>query len=600
VAYLSNPQPDPPNGRAVIDVPGDKDVNLTLIGLDISGAVDDLSDPASGGGANGAGILFETGNGALVVENCNIHNNEDGILTGGADAASTNGMTVTITGSEIDNNGLPSTSSRFGYDHDIYIGAVNQFTITDSYIHDALGGHEIKSRALASTIENNVIADGSAPASYEIDLPNGGTDIVTGNVIEKGPNSPQEHMVAFGEEGALAGSSLVLSDNTFINAETSRGAIGLFNEAGVSATIADDTFYGAISVSSSSSDVATGATYLPLSEAPAYQSETPLCFLAGTRIQTDRGEVPVERLAIGDNAITLGGLARPIAWIGKGRVLSTRFRRTAASPVILRKGALADNVPNAELRITRAHGLYVDGVLIPVEFLVNHRSILWDDRAQEVTLFHIELETHDVLIANGAPAESYRDDGNRWLFQNAASAPLAAAQAPCVPVLTGGAVVDAAWRRFLDRAGPRPHRVLTDDPDLHLIADGVRVDAVRRRGGRFTFRLASAAAPVRLVSRAASPQELGLARDPRVLGVGIQALSLVQGGRRHVIEAGDARLIEGFHAFEAEAGLRWTTGDAVLPPEVFGGALGAVDLIVQLGGATQYLDGEVARERRAA
>ena len=52
---------------------------------------------------------------------------------------------------------------------------------------------------------------------------------------------------------------------------------------------------------------------------------------------------------------------------------------------------------------------------------MNHRSIVWDDRAQEISIYHVELLTHDVLIANGAPAESYRDDGNRWLFQNANS-----------------------------------------------------------------------------------------------------------------------------------------------------------------------------------
>ena len=69
--------------------------------------------------------------------------------------------------------------------------------------------------------------------------------------------------------------------------------------------------------------------------------------------------------------------------------------------------------------MTKGHSFHLDGVLIPVEFLVNHRSILWDDRAQEVSIYHIELETHDVLLANGAAAESYRDDGNRWLFQNA-------------------------------------------------------------------------------------------------------------------------------------------------------------------------------------
>ena len=111
-------------------------------------------------------------------------------------------------------------------------------------------------------------------------------------------------------------------------------------------------------------------------------------------------------------------------------------------------------------------------MLIPVEFLVNHRSILWDDRAQEVAIYHIELETHDVLLANGAPAESYRDDGNRWLFQNANSGWGLPPQEPCAPVLTGGPVVDAVWRRLLDRAGPRPGLPLTDDPDLHLLVNG--------------------------------------------------------------------------------------------------------------------------------
>jgi hypothetical protein len=56
---------------------------------------------------------------------------------------------------------------------------------------------------------------------------------------------------------------------------------------------------------------------------------------------------------------------------------------------------------------------------MPAEFLINHRSILWDDPAREVKLCHVELETQDVLRANGAPAAGYRDDGNGWLFQNA-------------------------------------------------------------------------------------------------------------------------------------------------------------------------------------
>jgi hypothetical protein len=172
---------------------------------------------------------------------------------------------------------------------------------------------------------------------------------------------------------------------------------------------------------------------------------SPLCFLRGTQILTPAGEVPVERLAAGDAVMTLSGRARRVVWIGQGRVLATRGRRNAATPVIVRKGALAENVPSRDLRVTKAHGLYIDGVLIPVEFLVNHRSIVWNDHAQEVALYHIELESHDILLADGAPAESYRDDGNRWLFQNTNSGWHLPPQEPCAAVLTGGPVVDAVW-----------------------------------------------------------------------------------------------------------------------------------------------------------
>jgi hypothetical protein len=194
-----------------------------------------------------------------------------------------------------------------------------------------------------------------------------------------------------------------------------------------------------------------------------------VCFCAGTAIATPDGHVPVERLAVGDRVLTHSGAVRDIVWIGTGKVLATRGRRTAATPVIVRKGALADNVPHRDLHVTKGHALYFDGVLIPVEFLVNHRTILWDDRAQEVTIYHIELATHDVLIANGVPAESYRDDGNRWLFQNGNAGWTLPPQAPCAPILTGGPIVDDIWQRILGRAGPRRGAPLTDDPDLHLL-----------------------------------------------------------------------------------------------------------------------------------
>ncbi len=104
------------------------------------------------------------------------------------------------------------------------------------------------------------------------------------------------------------------------------------------------------------------------------------------------------------------------------------------------------------------------------------------------------------------------------------------------------------------------------------------------------FRLPPRAADVRIVSRAAAPQELGLARDPRMLGVALRRLIVRQGARSRVIGADDERLLDGFYPFETENDVRWTDGEAVLDPSLYAGFAGAVELVLHLGGATQYCD----------
>ena len=335
--------------------------------------------------------------------------------------------------------------------------------------------------------------------------------------------------------------------------------------------------------------VETGATYTNLSTGLA-ATISAMCFLAGTLIAGPDGETPVERLSVGDMICTASGEIRPIVWIGKGRVLAARGRRNAATPVIVRKGALGENVPHHDLRVTKGHSFYFDEVLIPAEFLVNDRSVLWDDHAQEFTLYHIELGTHDVLLANGAPAESYRDDGNRWLFQNANSGWGLPPREPCAPVLTGGPLVDRVWRRLLERAGPRPGLPATDDPDLHLVVDGRRTDAVSRDGMTHRFRVAARPASVRIVSRAAVPAQLGVGRDPRSLGVAVRHIMVCQGRRIRTILADDVRLTEGFHGFERDNAIRWTDGDAAVPEVLFDDFDGPMVVALRLGGRTTYVD----------
>jgi hypothetical protein len=268
---------------------------------------------------------------------------------------------------------------------------------------------------------------------------------------------------------------------------------------------------------------------------------------------------------------------------------------SAATPVIVRKDALGPNLPRRDLHVTKAHSLYLDGVPVPVEFLVNHRTILWDDHVREVTLYHIEPETHDQLLANAAPAESYRDDGSRWLFRNGNTGWGGPPKPPCAEVITGGPIVDAIWRRLLDRAGPSPHRLLTSDPDLHLLVDGCRLDAEQRMGSAFLFNLPAGALHMRIASRAAAPAELGLARDLRQLGVGLRRVVLYAGSQSRVVNAADDRLVEGFHDYEQNDDRRWTDGDAALPADLFEGFDAPTELVLYYVRRSELPSGRAAR-----
>jgi hypothetical protein len=146
------------------------------------------------------------------------------------------------------------------------------------------------------------------------------------------------------------------------------------------------------------------------------------CYARGTRILTDRGDVAVEALRIGDLAVTVSGASRPIIWIGHRKVdLSRHIRPQRVNPVRIAAGALAQNVPARDLLVSPEHGLWLDGALVCAGDLINGATIrqgAW----REVEYFHVELESHDVVLAEGAPAESYLDCGNRGSFDNGGDA----------------------------------------------------------------------------------------------------------------------------------------------------------------------------------
>jgi hypothetical protein len=135
------------------------------------------------------------------------------------------------------------------------------------------------------------------------------------------------------------------------------------------------------------------------------------CFLKGTKILTADGERKIEDLANGDLLPTKFGGLRPIQWIGRyPRKKSDPSKPWVndAMPVRIARSALAPELPRADLYVTAAHSLLIDGVLVPAEALINGTTITRYEASEtdELEFFHIRLESHDVVYAEGVPAET--------------------------------------------------------------------------------------------------------------------------------------------------------------------------------------------------
>jgi hypothetical protein len=198
-------------------------------------------------GANGAGIRMQGVN--LTVLNCYFHDNQDGILE-----SNVAGSNIVIKYSEFAHNGVsdPSLSEGYGQTHNLYIGHCASLLFAFNYSHDANVGHLLKTRAAVNYILYSRLTGENGTDSYEMDIPNGGTSYVIGNLIEKGPNSQNDsRLLTYLEEGPNAsnpGTDLYVVNNSFVNQYPSSPAfVGIGNESSVEGTpalIQNNIFYG--------------------------------------------------------------------------------------------------------------------------------------------------------------------------------------------------------------------------------------------------------------------------------------------------------------------------------------------------------------------
>ncbi len=321
-----------------------------------------------------------------------------------------------------------------------------------------------------------------------------------------------------------------------------------------------------------------------------------VCYASGTLIRTVRGDIAVEHLAIGDLVVVASGERRPIKWIGHRTLDPRRHPRSSeVMPVRIAAQALGENKPARDLWVSPGHAICLDmlgEVLIPASSLINGSTIRQMD-VDTVTYWHVELDSHDVLLAENLPAESYFEWNNRSFFVESGIVKFDAVPDGkpdhadfCRPFHADGVLVEVARSQISARAKSLGWRLETRDPiaDLHLVVDGVRIDpAISDLTVQFS--VPGGARDVRLVSDAVRPIDVGGAPDIRRLGVCLEGLFVDDGaGSVQAIALDDPRLGVGFHDVERNSHRywRWTSGRAPLPDTLWGQRPGGFSLRITL------------------
>jgi hypothetical protein len=290
------------------------------------------------------------------------------------------------------------------------------------------------------------------------------------------------------------------------------------------------------------------------------------CFTEGTLIRTPEGDRPVETLQPGDWVSTAAGASRRVKWLATSfHRPSTHPRPREIHPVRIRAGAFGEGLPQRDLRLSPGHAVFVDGVLMPAGHLVNGATIVADE-VESVRYYHVELDSHDVLLAEGLPCESYLDDGNRATFANAeGAAELHGRLDPkswddaCAPLVAAGSQLAEVRQRLHARALELGW-TQSEEPELHLAADGAQVAPLHRSGNRFWFAVPACGELAIRSGSGVLAHVMPSLEDFRRLGVAVTEVR-VDGA---TLSLTNKVFGEGFHAVEqhGDATWRWTDGDA--------------------------------------
>lgn len=144
-----------------------------------------------------------------------------------------------------------------------------------------------------------------------------------------------------------------------------------------------------------------------------------ICVVRGTRIETRKGQVKVEDLAVGDMVRTLDGAYQPIRWVGSRKVTRAELKADKSlRPVRIKAGTMGDGMPRRDLRVSPQHRLLLNDwraqllfgeeqVLVAAKSLTNDSSIRVDTQDQPVEYFHVLFDDHQIMFTEGLATESF-------------------------------------------------------------------------------------------------------------------------------------------------------------------------------------------------
>jgi Hint domain len=552
------------------------------IDLENGGDILNIGTLSAGGLSTSAGSIINIGAGSLV----NFYSATlDGLVDiTGTTSFGTNSAAITLSGIIEASGGT---------------GTVSFASLTGTGTLEAAGATLLVTSSLANSPADLVVSDSTASVFETTGILYYGSSVQISFLGTHGEfeydNSTNDTHVTFNISGLNAGPSTttptnfidlageVLTINGGGTGTTTTGSVTLSN--GDTLALSGITGLGSAGWAANAVSDGSGGTEVLLSS---------VCYAAGTRILTVQGDKLIEDIAKDDMVITLVAdkhVPQPVKWVGQRRInIAAHPRPETVAPIRIQHHAIAGNMPHRDLLLSPDHAIFIDGKLICARQLVNGTTIRQETGLASVEYFHVELDAHAILLADGLPAESYLNTGNRHFFTNSHEPVLlhpdlagesdfpTRGASSCAPFVWDEPSVQPVWQRLAERAATLGQPVQTPatalDPNLCVVANGRTIRPLTAAHERFIFVLPTDATEVRLVSHAALPTDAKpWLEDRRRLGVYVKRV--VQRRDRDVWEVplDHPTLSRGWWAVEhAGAALRrWTNGDAVVSLPASGG-----------------------------